>query len=310
MFSKLITILILIINIFFFSNIVSGNISIVGNVEGEIITNYDIERESNYLMILNPNIQNLKSNQIFDLAKDSLVKEIIKKKEITKFVDIDQRKTTSNDYLENLYLKLGFENESDFSNELKKNNNYALNEIKKKIKIEMLWNELIYTRYKDQVKIDNNKLIKKIEKMAKKKQKEYLLSEILFRKKKDQDINYLIDQIKLSIKNIGFNNTANIFSISDSAKLGGKLGWVNESSLSDIVYKKLQKIKEGENTDIIKINTNFLIIKVNKIRMKNVKIDKNKELKNLVILEQNKQLNQFSRIFFDKTKINYSINEK
>ena len=310
MFSKLFTIVILIINIFFFSNIVSGNISIVGNVEGEIITNYDIERESNYLMILNPNIKNLKSNQIFDLARDSLIKEIIKKKEITKFVDIDQRKITSNDYLQNLYLKLGFENESDFSNELKKSNNYSVNEIKTKIKIEMLWNELIYTRYKNQVKIDNNKLIDKIEKMEKKKQKEYLLSEILFRKKKDQDINYLIDQIKLSIKNIGFNNTANIFSISDSAKLGGKLGWVNESSLSDIVYKKLEKIKEGENTDIIKINNNFLIIKVDKIRMKNVKIDKDKELKNLVILEQNKQLNQFSRIFFDKTKINYSINEK
>ena len=310
MFSKLFTIVILIINIFFFSNIVSGNISIVGNVEGEIITNYDIERESNYLMILNPNIKNLKSNQIFNLARDSLIKEIIKKKEITKFVDIDQRKITSNDYLQNLYLKLGFENESDFSNELKKSNNYSVNEIKTKIKIEMLWNELIYTRYKNQVKIDNNKLIDKIEKMEKKKQKEYLLSEILFRKKKDQDINYLIDQIKLSIKNIGFNNTANIFSISDSAKLGGKLGWVNESSLSDIVYKKLEKIKEGENTDIIKINNNFLIIKVDKIRMKNVKIDKNKELKNLVILEQNKQLNQFSRIFFDKTKINYSINEK
>ena len=310
MFSKLFTIVILIINIFFFSNIVSGNISIVGNVEGEIITNYDIERESNYLMILNPNIKNLKSNQIFNLARDSLIKEIIKKKEITKFVDIDQRKITSNDYLQNLYLKLGFENESDFSNELKKSNNYSVNEIKTKIKIEMLWNELIYTRYKNQVKIDNNKLIDKIEKMEKKKQKEYLLSEILFRKKKDQDINYLIDQIKLSIKNIGFNNTANIFSISDSAKLGGKLGWVNESSLSDIVYKKLEKIKEGENTDIIKINNNFLIIKVDKIRMKNVKIDKDKELKNLVILEQNKQLNQFSRIFFDKTKINYSINEK
>ena len=310
MFSKLITIVILIINTFFFSNIVSGNISIVGNVEGEIITNYDIERESNYLMILNPNIQNLKSNQIFDLAKDSLIKEIIKKKEITKFVDIDQRKITSNDYLQNLYLKLGFENESDFSNELKKSNNYSVNEIKTKIKIEMLWNELIYTRYKNQVKIDNNKLVNKIEKMEKKKQKEYLLSEILFRKKKDQDINYLIDQIKLSIKNIGFNNTANIFSISDSAKLGGKLGWVNENSLSDIVYKKLQKIKEGENTDVIRINSNFLIIKVDKIRMKNVKIDKDKELKNLVILEQNKQLNQFSRIFFDKTKINYSINEK
>ena len=279
MFSKLFTIVILIINTFFFSNIVSGNISIVGNVEGEIITNYDIERESNYLMILNPNIQNLKSNQIFDLAKDSLIKEIIKKKEITKFVDIDQRKITSNDYLQNLYLKLGFENESDFSNELKKSNNYSVNEIKTKIKIEMLWNELIYTRYKNQVKIDNNKLVNKIKKMEKKKQKEYLLSEILFRKKKDQDINYLIDQIKLSIKNIGFNNTANIFSISDSAKLGGKLGWVNESSLSDIVYKKLKKIKEGENTDIIKINNNFLIIKVDKIRMKNVKIDKDEKRK-------------------------------
>ena len=137
-----------------------------------------------------------------------------------------------------------------------------------------------------------------------------MLSEIVFNKKKNETFEKITDQIKLSINEIGFNNTANIYSISESSKLGGKLGWVNENSLSQKIVNQLNFIKEGEYTNIIQIGKNYLILKVDKIEINEIKIDKQKELEKLIQIESNKQLNQFSRIYFDKSKINYTINEK
>ena len=130
------------------------------------------------------------------------------------------------------------------------------------------------------------------------------------KKKKEDNLETLINQIQLSINEIGFGNTANIYSISESSKLGGKLGWVKENNLSEIILSKLKLIKTGQHTDVIKIGNNFLILKIEEIKTTEVKINKKQELDRLIRFETNKQLNQFSRIFFDKAKINYSINDK
>ena len=136
-------------------------------------------------------------------------------------------------FFKNLYQKLNFDNEIDFKNNLLNRNSYKLDEIKKKIKIEVMWNDLIYSKYINQVQIDKSKLNKKIENLNNKKRKEYFLSEILFEKNKDENIDTLIDRIKSSITEIGFKNSANIFSISESANLGGQIGWISENSLSE-----------------------------------------------------------------------------
>ena len=216
-----------------FSNIISNsNIAIIIKVNDEIITNYDVEKEINYLKILNPNLNSLNKDQIMILAKSSLVNEIIKKKEIIKLIDITSKNQMEEGYLKNLLNKLNFNNENEFEKELKNKSNYNLSEVKQKIKIDLFWNELIYSRFNNQVKIDKDKIIKKVESLENQTQQEYSLSEIVFVKKKDLSIENLIDQIKLSITEIGFNNTANIYSISESSKLGGKLGWINKNSLS------------------------------------------------------------------------------
>ena len=287
-----------------------ANIFIYATIDDEIITNYDVEKESEYLKILNPNLVQLNKSQISELAKNSLIKEIIKKKEIIKVIDIKQESPFIQDYLDNLYLKLNYKNQNAFKDELKKKNNYTLDQIKEKIKIELFWNELIYSKYKNSLKIDKEKLKKKIEQFQNKKQKKYFLSEIAFVKKKDESLDKLINQIKLSIEEIGFNNTANIYSIAESSKLGGKVGWINESSLSKTITEKLSSVNQGEYSDIIKIGNSYLILKIDEVQINEIKIDKNKELKKLVQSETNKQLNQFSRIYFDKSKINHSINEK
>ena len=119
----------------------------------------------------------------------------------------------------------------------------------------------------------------------------------------------LVNKIKNSISEIGFNNTANIYSISDSSKFGGKIGWIEETSLSKKITDELNNIKIGEYTNIIQIGNNFLILMIDDIKIKKININKEDELKKLINFETTKQLTQFSKIFFNKSKINYKINE-
>ena len=283
-----------------------ADLKIIVKVDNEIITNYDLIKEINYLEILNPSLD----NQKFEIAKNSLINEIIKKKEIKKSLKINNDNPYTDEYLKNLYSKLDISSEEEFKKKLKEKNIYNLLEIKEKINIELFWNELIFLRYKNQVNVNKEDLISKVENLENKNKKEFFLSEIVFIKKKNLNLNALIQEIKLSINEIGFNNTANIYSISESSKFGGKLGWVIESSLSKPINEKLKIINIGEYTDTIKLGNNFLILKIEDIRLRELKVDKEKEIEKLINLETNKQLNKFSKIYFDKTKINYSINEK
>ncbi len=296
--------------IFFTGKELCAEIKIIASVDNEIITNHDIKKESNYLKILNPNFNQLEKKQRLKIAKNYLIDQIIKEKEAKKFLNFEENNKIIDDYVKNLYSKLGFNNESEFEKSLNQREDYNLLEIKKKIKMELLWNELIYLKYNNQVKINKEEILKKVNEIQNSENKEFLLSEIVFTKKKGVTIKKLFDEIKISIQEIGFNNTANIFSNSDSAKFGGKIGWISEISLSKPVSKKLQDKKKGEYTDVIKLGNNFLILKVEDIKVKKSIIDEQKEIENLIKLETNSQLNKFSKIYFNKVKLNYLINEK
>lgn len=302
--------------IFYFLYITSSqnllaNIFIVTSVDDEIITNYDVIKEGEYLKILNPQLSQLEENQILELSKNSLIQEIIKKKEIMRFIDLDKNNTQYvNEYLDNLYRQLNFKSQEDLQKELSLRKTYNLEQVKEKVRMELFWNELVFSKYKNQINIDKEKLKKKVKNIVNKDQKEYLISEIIFNKKKDQEIKNLITQIKKSILEIGFDNTANIYSITGTAKFGGKVGWVNENNLPKNLLDKVKILSAGQYSEVIKINNNFLIIKVNEIRIAKAKVNKDKELEKLIQIEKDKQLNQFSKIYFDKLKINSKINEK
>ena len=210
----------------------------------------------------------------------------------------------------NLYKKLNYKNEKDFQNALLLKKNYSISEIKEKLKIELFWNDLIFKRFRSQIKIDKKKLLNKINNEKNKTREEFLLSEIFFNIKKADNLDNQIKNILQSIEDIGFNNTANIYSISESSKFGGKIGWVSENKLSKIIFDNLKKIKINEFTDVIQLGNNFLILKIEDKRSKTISINIEEELKEMISYERNRQLNQFSNIHFNKLKINYSINEK
>jgi len=296
--------------LFFNNSINAKEVFITVTVNDQIITNYDIEKEGEYLTILNPQLTELNKEEIYKISKSSLINEIIKTNEIKKFSDLEKDTPFLENYLKDLYTKLNFENELKFKNFLENNDIYSLKKVKDKIKIEIFWNEFIYSKYNFQVKIDKEKLLKKINQFTNQKRKEYLLSEIVFQLKNNEDQETITKQIKSSISEIGFNNTANIYSISESSKFGGKIGWVNENNLSETISNELQNINEGQFTNLIKIGNNFLILKIEETKEKIISVDKEKELEKMLKFETNKQLNQFSRIYFNKAKLNYTINEK
>ena len=300
--------ILIIILIFSYSNVSAiENVKIVLKINEEIITNIDIENEYNYLAILNSDFRKIQKNKALEIAKNSALKEMIKKLEINKYFDLNIESKILPNIIENLYKSIGIKNEVEFKDYLKKNNlNYSY--IKKKLNIETTWNSLIYRKYNDQVKIDLKKL-KKTLLDQKSEQNSYFISEILFNKDIQENVNEKYKKIKLSIKKNGFKNSANIFSISESSKVGGKLGWINESQLSKEINLELKKLKVGEFTNpIIVPNGNLILILEDFKKIKN-NLDINKELKILENYERNKQLNQISNIFFNKIKNNTRIDE-
>ena len=288
----------------------SVNFKIIASVDEEIITNFDVLKEGRYLKVLSPNLQNFEESKLNVLGTESLIKQVIKEKEISKFIDLDQDNSIVDEYLENLISRLGYENLKDFNSSLLKNKTYTLEEVKYKIKIELFWNELIFDKYNDQISVNSEELRKKVNNIEKKEKKEFFLSEIVFKKKINEEIDFTIAQIKESIDEIGFNNTANIFSISESSKYGGKIGWINEDALSRKIYGNIVNLKNEEYSSIINVNDNFIILKVEDRRVIDNSIDRDKELQRLIQIERSKKLDKFSRIFFNKVKTQYLINEK
>lgn len=279
-------------------------------IENEIVTNLDILKEKEYIKILNPNLENLNESQIYLIAKNNLTNEIIKKKEIKKFFDYNKENPLIDKVYNNLLKQIGFQNNDEFENILLKKKIYTPQEIKEKLKIEIYWNDLIFLKYRNQIIINENELKQKINTLNDDFKKEYNLSEIVFQKKQDLSLDKQITNIKDSINTIGFNNTANIYSISNSSKFGGNVGWINEKSLSKTIIEKIKNLKKGDVTEVIQISNNYLFIKIEDIKIINVEIDKELELKKMIEFEKNEQLNRFSNIYFNKTKMNFSIDEK
>ena len=278
-------------------------------IENEIITNIDINNEKNYLIALNNNLENLDKKQLYLISKNSLIKEKIKKIELDKFFDFEKNRVLMEELIKNLYKNLKFNDEKEFAEYLD-NYNLEVDEVGEKILIETLWNELIFNKFNKNININENKLKIKLEEQLKKnKIEEFNLSEIIFEIKSSEKLEKKRKKISNFINDNGFKNAANSFSISDSAKFGGKIGWVNKTQISKVILEKVNKLQIGEITDPIQINNGYIIIKLNDKRLIKRNIDIDKEIKKLVIYEKDKQLNQYSRMYFNRIKKNLLINE-
>ena len=286
-------IVIFIILIFINGYLLAEEIIIKVKVENEIITNIDVKNEVKYLTFLNPKLKELEKLKLNNLAKDSIINDIIKKKELEKNFDFDKSYKLVEIIERNLIKRKDIKNKSEFLKILKEYN-IDYKTIKSKLKIEALWNQLIYEKYLTNVKINKSNLRAKI------------LNNLEEREKKFE---YIIKKINTSLNEIGFENTANLLSISDTSRNGGLIGWINELQLSNIIKKEIRNLKVGEITKPINIQNGYLLIKLNDKREYKEQINIEDQLKKLIANEKNRQLNSFSNIFYKRLKKNVEINE-
>ena len=277
-------------------------------IENQIITTIDINNEYKYLVALNPNIKDLKKDDIIELSKKSILQEKIKKIEIEKnFNNPKIPEQILDQILQNVYSRIGITNLENFNKYLEINN-IDFKSLKNKLEIEALWNELILIKFSSKVKINKKELRKRI-KDNNKFLKSYLLSEIYFDvlNLKELDKKYL--EISKTIDEKGFDFAALKYSISPTSSLGGKLDWINENSLNESIKSEIKSLTINNFTKPINVPGGFLILQIRDIKNNKIEIDVEKELKKLENYEKNNQLNQYSKIYFDKVKKDLEISE-
>ena len=293
----------------FFLNLISGVFAsenrIIYKINNEIITSFDITREFRYLSLINPKVTNLEKKEIFEISKNSIIREKIKKIEILKHVnEIKLDENYINELINQNYTKLGMDNIYDFEIKLNKIG-FDLSEFEEKLSIEALWNRIIYEKYFSKVKINKKKLREQI--VSQKKQSLFNLSEIIFNIENKENYKEKLEIIKNEINTKGFENAALIYSISDSKSLGGDLGWIEENIINKNLRGVIKNLKIGEFTEPQVIPGGFLILKLKDIKEENISMNIEDELKKLIILKTNQQLNQFSNIYFNKVKKDIKI---
>ena len=304
-------IVIIIISIFFcfkFS-FVNSEIFIKAKIDNQILTNYDINNEKNYLLALNPNLRNLSEKDIDRYAMDSLINENIKKIEIEKKFEILQNKDIIKKIIADLYSGIGISGINEFKDHLK-NYNIDLELVENKISIEVAWNDYIFNKFNRSVVIDEGKIRNKIKELSKKNKVEnILLSEIIFTINENENLENKLDKIKNSIDKIGFEETAKIYSVSESKKNGGKIGWVYKTQLSNKISKQFEKVNVGELTNAITTPGGFILLKVVDRKNELLEINEDDQFNKAVNFEKNRQLTMYSTLYYKRVYNKSVINE-
>tara|TARA_X000000950_G_scaffold210107_1_gene252654 strand:+ start:2506 stop:3435 length:930 start_codon:yes stop_codon:yes gene_type:complete len=285
------------------------DVFIVAKVNQEIITNVDIDFEKRYLVSLNPNLKKLDKKRIEEYAKSSLINERIKKIEIEKRFEIVPDEQLLSKVIGDIYSGIGISSLNEFENYLLQNN-VNIQRVKEKIAIEIAWNNLVVKTFADEIEINQSLMNKELEKFDNQKIDNLLLSEIIFTVNEKKELELKFDEIKKSINQIGFDETARIYSLSESKKVGGNLGWIYKNQLSKEIKIALNEINIGEFTRPIITSGGFLILKLNDIKSENIEVDKDTQLKKMIEFERERQFTRFSTLYYKRIYNSAEINEK
>ena len=293
---------------FTFSGAKAIESKIIHNIENEIITNVDIKKEFKYLIALNNSLKELDKEKILNISNESIIREKIKKIELLKnFKEIELDEGYYQDLLKNIYSRLNLKSISEFEIYLK-DYDLKISDIKAKIIIDALWNQLIFQKYNSRVTINEAEIKKKILENSKIQSKEYQLSEIIFEVTGKDEIKKKYNEVVKSINEIGFKNSAVIYSFSESAKIGGDIGWINENSLNNNIKESISNLKTGEISKPIILSNGILVLKLINLKNSETSINMDNEFKKAINYERNRQLNQYSKIYYNKIKKKLDFN--
>ena len=284
-------------------SVISKEIKILYKINDSIITNHDIFEEINYLVSLNRNLAQLSNKQLSSNAEKSLIREIIKRDEISKFYKINYNEEIKSEKIDsiikNFRKTMGFKSSQEFEDYLKVKN-IGINDLKKKFIIEQFWNQLIFDKYRNLIKIDSNKINGVLEKLIKSNSEilSFNLSEIIFLEKSRREIEKKSKEIITSIQTIGFKDSAVIYSISESSKLGGEIGWINQNQISEKIFLAIKDLEIGEFSKPIITAGGIIFLKVNNKKKVNTSVDKEEQRERLISFEKDRILNEYSIIYY------------
>ena len=200
------------------------------------------------------------------------------------------------------YLKTDINSLEKFDKYLEKND---LNSkmIKEKFAIELIWNDIIFQKFNEKVKIDKEKIKKEILKNSQREtQRELLLSEIVFNVASKNEFENKYKKILLDIEELGFKKTALIHSDSDTASSGGLIGWIKEDNLNQSIKKKISELQSGQFSKPIRTSSGFIIVKINDKREYVSKFNLSDKIDEVIRFKTNEQLNQFTNIYLNRLK--------
>jgi len=299
--------IILILNIVPLKN-VHSEVFIVAKINQEIITNIDVDFEKKYLVSLNPNLKKLDQSRIFEYAKNSLINEKIKKIEIEKKYKIVTNKILLSKIIGDIYSSIGISSLAEFESYLSQND-IDIERVKEKISIEISWNDLVVKTFKNEIEINQDLLNKEVENFDKEMIDNLLLSEIIFTVKNKSDLELKYNEIKESINEIGFDETARVYSLSDSKKSGGNLGWIYKNQLSKEIRDELNELSVGNFTKPIITSGGFLILKLEDIKAESIEFNKEVQLQKMIEFERQRQFTRFSTLYYKRIYNDAEIHE-
>ena len=299
----------ILIPLFINQNLKAIENKILFKIDNEIITSIEIFKYSNYLVEIDSNIRNLNDKEVFELTKNLLVKEKIKKIKLkNEGVKLDIDEKILDNYIKSIFSRKGINNFNQYK-EFLNNLEIEADFMKEKLIINLSWNNLIFKKFSSKLKINKDDLKKKINDQNNINSKSYLLSEIFFEESDKSQVNKKYKEIKTYIEKESFKKAALIYSKADTSRDGGSLGWISAKALNKNILKPLSVLNKNDITDPIPVPGGFLILRLeDKKTIKDVSNLEN-QLNNLIRIKTNQQLNQFSNIYFNKVKKDISVYE-
>ena len=300
---------ILLSSILYFQNLNAIENKILFRIDNEIITTLDIYEEIKFLKAFNPEINILDEKELFEISKNSIQKNTIKKIELNKFVEelkVDDKFLSK--LIVSKYSKIGIDSLEKFE-AFSKDKNLDIKYIKEKFYIELIWNDYIYQKFNNKVIIDREKIKKEIlSNPEQENQREILLSEIIFSDTNKSDFEDKYKKILSDLEKIGFQKTAMIHSNSETASNGGLIGWVKEDNLNLTIKKIISNLKIGQVSKPIRTTSGFIILKIEDEKVYSTSLNINEKIEEIVKFKTNDQLSQFSNMYLNKIKKNFIIN--
>ena len=283
---------------------------ILFKVDNEIVTTLDIYEEIKFLKAFNPEIDSLDEKELFEISKNSILKNLIKKIELSNFVEelkVDDKFLLK--LIVSKYSKIGIDSLEKFEI-FSKDNNLDIKLIKEKFSVELIWNDYIYKKFFNKVVIDREKIERELLKNPPQdNQRELLLSEINFSVANKTEFKDKYEKILSDLEKIGFKKTAIKYSNSDTASNGGLIGWIKEDNLNLTIKKIISSLKIGQISKPIRTTSGFIILKIEDEKEYSNSLNINEKVEEIAKFQTNNQLSQFSNMYFNKIKKDLIINE-